>query len=130
VQLKKGESIVCAITVGNVPPKPSAKERFIHRLTHRNSKTVEQMYTADDSVPAWFLSGMEAVQKAPSAINRQPVMFSYKNGVVTASVEDINGEGFAFDLGIAKLHFEIGAGGGMWEFGNGAAFTFAKGDLA
>jgi hypothetical protein len=81
------------------------------------------MYTSDAPVPDWFLSGMQAVQKAPSAINRQPVMFSYKDGVVTASVEDIDGEGFAFDLGIAKLHFEIGAGGGAWEFGNGAEFN-------
>jgi hypothetical protein len=122
VELKKGESIVCAITVGNVKPRLSAKEKLIRGLTHRKSKTIEQMYTSDSSTPDWFLSGMDAVQKAPSAINRQPVMFSYIDGTVTASVEDIDGEGFAFDLGIAKLHFEIGAGGGTWEFGNGGRF--------
>ena len=27
------------------------------------------------------------------------------------------------DLGIAKLHFEIGSGGGHWEYGDGAAYT-------
>ena len=126
VELKKGESVVCAITVGNVKPKLSAKEKLIHNLTHRKSKTIEQMYTSDSPVPDWFLSGMTAVQKAPSAINRQPVMFSYKDGIVTASVENIDGEGFAFDLGIAKLHFEIGAGGGAWEFGNGAEFKHGE----
>lgn len=26
------------------------------------------------------------------------------------------------DLGIAKLHFEIGAGGGRWDWGDGAEF--------
>ena len=114
--------IVCAITIGNVKQKLSTKEKLIHSLTHRKTKTVEQMYTSDSPVPDWFLSGMAAVQKAPSAVNRQPVTFSYKDGTVTASVENIDGEGFAFDLGIAKLHFEIGAGGGAWEFGNGAGF--------
>ena len=122
VELAKGESVVGAITVGNVPSERSLKEKLIHGLTHRKSKKIEQMVTSDGPVPDWFLSGMAAVQKAPSAVNRQPVLFSYKDGVVTAAVEDITGDGFAFDLGIAKLHFEIGAGGGSWEFGNGAVF--------
>ena len=81
------------------------------------------MYVSNGTVPDWFITGMNAVQKAPSAINRQPVMFSYKDGTVTATVDDITKEGFAFDLGIAKLHFEIGAGGGTWDFGNGAEFN-------
>jgi hypothetical protein len=101
------------------------KEKFIYSLTHRKSKTMEQMYESDTAVPDWFLSGMEAVRLAPSAVNRQPVMFGYKNGNVTASVKNINGEGFALDLGIAKLHFEFGAGYGKWEFGNGAAFNYS-----
>ena len=122
VELSEGESIVCAITVGNVPPERSLKEKLIHGLTHRKTKKIEQMYTSDDPVPDWFLAGMAAVQKAPSAVNRQPIMFLYKDGAVTASVKDIDGEGFAFDLGIAKLHFEIGSGGGSWEFGNGVGF--------
>jgi len=123
VHLAKGESVVCAITVGNVPETLSVREKLIHSLTHRKTKTVEQMVTSDGAMPDWFLSGMQAVQKAPSAINRQPVMFAYQDGTVTASVEDISGEGFSFDLGIAKLHFELGAGGGSWAFGNGAAFA-------
>ena len=122
VDLSEGESVVCAITVGNVKPKRSVKEKLIHGITHRKSKTVEQMVISDDSLPDWLLSGMEAVRKAPSAVNRQPVLFSYKDDIVTASVKDVNGEGVALDLGIAKLHFEIGSGGGSWEFGNGGGF--------
>ncbi|MCL2031026.1 MAG: nitroreductase family protein [Oscillospiraceae bacterium] len=123
VETEDGESIACAITVGKTPPKLSVRERLLHRLTHRTSKTAEQMYTADGPVPEWFLSGMNAAQKAPSAVNRQPVTFAYRDGAVTASAEDINAAGAALDLGIAKLHFELGAGGGAWAFGNGAAFT-------
>lgn len=29
----------------------------------------------------------------------------------------------AFDFGIAKAHFELGAGGGKWEWGNNGEFT-------
>jgi nitroreductase len=122
VELNDDERIVCAITVGNIQENLSAKEKFIHRLTHRKSKTIDQMYISDEPVPDWFISGMNAVQKAPSAINRQPVIFTYKDGVVTAAVNDITGDGFTFDLWIAKLHFELGAGGGVWDFGNGAGY--------
>jgi len=122
-ELSKGESVVCAITVGNVLPERSVKEKLIYTITHRKSKTMEQMVISDEPVPEWFLTGIQSVQKAPSAVNRQPVMFTYKGGIVTASVKDIMGEGFALDLGIAKLHFEFGVGGGTWVFGNGAEFT-------
>lgn len=121
-ELSEGESVVCTITVGNVLPERSAKEKLVHTFTHRKSKTIEQMVSTTGSVPEWFLDGMQAVVKAPSAVNRQPVMFSYKDGIVTASVKDITGESFALDLGIAKLHFELGVGGGIWSFGNGAEF--------
>jgi nitroreductase len=124
VALDKGESVVCAITVGEATQELSAKEKLIRWGTHRKSKTIEQMYTSDVPVPDWFTSGMKSVQKAPSAVNRQPVMFSYNGSAVTASVADITGDGFAFDLGIVKLHFELGVGGGKWAFGNGAAFSF------
>jgi len=124
--LSQGESIHCVITVGRVQEKLSKREKFIYKLTHRKSKIAEQMYTSDSPTPDWFLSGMKAVELAPSAVNRQPVMFTYKDGIVTASVKDITGEGLALDLGIAKLHFELGAGGGTWEFGNNKRFTKAE----
>ena len=123
IDLIKDESIICVITVGHVPPEMSGREKFIYRVTHRKTKTIDDMYTSDVIPPNWFLAGMKAVQKAPSAVNRQPVMFSYHDGIVTASVKDTAEEGYALDLGIAKLHFELGSGGGEWSFGNGAEFV-------
>jgi len=123
VELGEGEKIVCAITVGYTENELSAKEKLTRWGTHRKTKTAEQMYNAEGPVPEWFMSGMEAVQKAPSAVNRQPVTFSYRDGAVTAAVEDIAGQGYALDLGIAKLHFKLGTGCGEWDFGNGAVFT-------
>lgn len=122
VTLRDNEKIVCTIVVGNVADTLSPREKLIHWGIRRKSKPIEQMYTANGEVPAWFVSGMDAVAKAPSAVNRQPVMFCYQDGVVTASVEKETASMTAIDLGIAKLHFELGAGGGKWTFGNGAAF--------
>jgi hypothetical protein len=126
VELEEGEEVVCAITVGEVKPGLSVKEKLIHSMTHRKTKTAEAMYTCDGPVPEWFPAGMRAVEKAPSAVNRRPVTFACRNGTVSAAVEDMSLPGMAFDLGIAKLHFELGAGGGSWEFGNGAAYTRCK----
>jgi len=122
--LHKSESIICAIAVGHVPHNLGMRENFIRKITHRKTKSIEQMYKSTNIVPEWFISGIKSVQMAPSAVNRQPVTFSYTGGnAVTASVKDITGDCYALDLGIAKLHFELGADGGTWGFGNGAEFN-------
>lgn len=121
-KLSDGEGIACVIAVGNVPKEHGIREKLIYNVTHRKTKAAQEMFTTDGPVPGWFMSGMESVQKAPSAVNRQPVMFSFHNGVVSASVKDISASGMALDLGIAKLHFELGVGGGKWDWGNGAKF--------
>lgn len=113
------ETLVGVITVGNVAEKEGLKERTIYRLAHRGTKTLEQLYTSDQPVPDWFISGMQSVQKAPSAVNRQPVHFLNQNGVITAAVHNAS-QLQLIDLGIAKLHFELGAGKGKFELGNEA----------
>jgi nitroreductase len=123
--LSDNESLVCTIVIGNTDEKDSFKENLIRKLTHRKTKTAEEMFTANSSVPDWFMRGMYAVQKAPSAINRQPVMFFYNDGKVSAAVKDINNILSAIDFGIAKLHFEIGCGGGTWAWGNNAEFVYS-----
>ena len=120
--LTGGEEIICTVSLGPTKEKNSLRESLIYGITHRKTKTAEQMMTADAPVPGWFMDGMLAVQKAPSAVNRQSVLFSYKDGVVSARVEN-PGSMTLLDFGIAKLHFELGAGGGAWAWGNGAAFT-------
>ena len=106
--LEEGEKIICTITLGYNKEKNSARESLIYGITHRKTKALEQLYRSDVPAPDWFLDGMRAVQKAPSAVNRQPVLFTYKDGEVTAAMVDDGGD--LLDLGIAKLHFELGAG--------------------
>lgn len=77
-------------------------------------KAVETLCTADGPLPPWFRQGMEAAQLAPTAMNQQKFHFSLKDGVVSAKP----GAGFytRMDLGIAKCHFEIGAGSEDWRW--------------
>lgn len=123
------EALVSVITVGYALEKQDFREKLIYKLTHRKSKPLAEFYTADAKVPDWFLSGMEAVRKAPSAVNAQPVRAKYhNNGRVTLFVKD-PGQYRLVDLGIAKLHFETGAKGcptgalsGSFGFGNPSEF--------
>lgn len=60
-------------------------------------------------MPGWFRTGMEAVLLAPAAMNQQKFLFALlENGRVSVR------PGHAFyvkmNLGIAKYHFEVGAG--------------------
>ena len=56
------------------------------------------------------------------AIGYVSKVFTYKNGSMSASVDDIFDKSYAFDLGMAKLHFELGVGSDKWVFGNGGAY--------
>lgn len=110
----KDESLINLIIIGNVAEKKGFKENTIYKIAHRGTKPVEKLYVSDTAVPDWFINGMTAVQKAPSAVNHQPVLFTHHNGIVTAKVDHFDGHE-AIDLGIAMLHFEIGAGRGRFE---------------
>lgn len=120
-KINEKEALVCVITVGNVEDTKTRKEKVIFGLTHAKKKVpLEKLYSSNSKAPEWFLEGMNAVLKAPSAANRQPVRFSYQSDKVTAFV---NGKLFYefIDLGIAKAHFEIAAVG-KFEFGNHGVF--------
>ena len=61
-----------------------------------------------EGAPEWFRKGIECVMLAPSGRNRQPISFSQRDGVVTVSYKANNLT--RVDCGIAKYHFELGAG--------------------
>lgn len=75
-------------------------------------KPIEQLCTVNGAMPDWFREGMQAAQLAPTAMNQQKFHFTLANDAVTATA----GSGFytKVDLGIAKCHFEIGAGKSIW----------------
>lgn len=106
--LSAEDELICVILVGSINSQKNFKEKLISGLVHRSTKSIKQMYTCDGAVPDWFIRGMRAVQKAPSAVNKQPVKFMYQEGMVSATVPKETSYQ-SIDLGIAMLHFEIGA---------------------
>ena len=116
------ESVAAVLVLGIVPPELTTKEKVVRGVTHRGTKPLEKLTDATPPWPDWFTAGLTAVQKAPSALNRQPVTFSLHDGIASASVprgDDL----ITVDLGIAKRHFALGAGGGTWAWGNDGVFT-------
>lgn len=117
--LSKGERLVCVAAVGY-----SASTTSPHH-PHRSTKSIRALSIGLDDAPAWFGEALAAVQLAPSAMNRQSVCFELlPNGSVRGTATD--SEAFSMvDLGIAKLHFELGANGGDWDWGSGGIFRRA-----
>ncbi len=115
------EELIVVIPFGYSENENSFKENLIHKLSHRKTKPLEAFYTTDAGLPDWFQNGLMAVQKAPSAMNRQPVQFHFLDGKTTAyiagEIENL------VDLGIAKLHFELGSNKGAFPLGNHAVLS-------
>ena len=85
-------------------------------------KRVEQVSNANDLTPSWFRQGVEAALLAPTAVNQQKFFFEYipaRDGkpVQVLAKRNFSLIGFTqMDLGIAKCHFEIGAGKENFEW--------------
>jgi nitroreductase len=71
------------------------------------SKPLEALGNLDAASPAWFRSGLEAAQLAPTAVNQQKFYFERMGDRVEARAG--KGPCTKTDLGIAKYHFELGA---------------------
>lgn len=103
--LEEGEKIACYIVLGY-----GQTQGVGHKI-----KTVEQVSNASDITPSWFKKGVEAALLAPTAVNQQKFSFEYvgmsNNRHQVRAKKGFSMIGYAkMDLGIAKYHFEIGAG--------------------
>ena len=109
--LDEGEKIACYIAIGY-----GETQGVGHKI-----KSVEQVSNASDITPTWFKKGVEAALLAPTAVNQQKFCFEYV-GVENIRHEVLAKRGFSMigytqmDLGIAKYHFELGAGKANFEW--------------
>ncbi len=103
--LEEGEVIKAYIAIGYGETQGTS-----HKI-----KTVEQVSNATAFTPSWFRNGVEAALLAPTAVNQQKFSFEHV-GVKNNRHQIRANKGFSvigytkMDLGIAKYHFEIGAG--------------------
>lgn len=98
--LSDGEKLYCVLALGY-----GVTEGVKHR-----DKALEEVSKSEVApTPDWFVSGVKAALLAPTAMNQQKFYFSLLN---ENSVAAATKKGFysKIDLGIAKYHFEIGAG--------------------
>ncbi|PLS24511.1 nitroreductase [Bifidobacterium imperatoris] len=101
-----GQRMPAAIVLGH-----GARPGRAHR-----SKPAEELGLVSSGIgsyanaPEWFHAGIEAVMLAPSALGKQPVQFTLLDDGHTVQAEALDGVQAHLCLGIAKLHFEIGAG--------------------
>ena len=103
--LDEGEKIACYIAIGY-----GETQGVGHKI-----KTVEQVSNISDITPLWFKKGVEAALLAPTAVNQQKFSFEYigmrNNRHQVRAKKGFSMIGYTqMDFGIAKCHFEIGAG--------------------
>jgi len=109
--LDSEEKVACMISLG-YPDDAGRKHKC---------KSVEDVSNAGVSTPGWFEKGVRAALKAPTAVNQQKFYIEYagvKDGrhcVRARRLFSVVGY-TSMDLGIVKLHFEIGAGKDNFEW--------------
>lgn len=111
--LDEGEKVACAISIGY-----GETQGVSHKI-----KSPKEVSNASDITPRWFNNGVKAALLAPTAVNQQKFHFEFvgfdgegkKPKVIAKKGTSLVGY-TQMDLGIAKLHFEIGAGKDNFEF--------------
>ncbi len=109
--LEEDEKIGCYVALGY------GEE---HGVPHK-CKKITEVSNAGENTPEWFTEGVKAALQAPTAMNQQKFYFEYvENGegkpkVVAKALRSLMGF-TQLDLGIAKSHFEIGAGKENFEW--------------
>lgn len=103
--LAPDEKLACMISLG-YPDDAGRKHK---------RKSVADVSNVSSVTPLWFERGVQAALKAPTAVNQQKFYFEYvgeQDGVSLVRARRLfSVVGYTkMDLGIVKLHFEIGAG--------------------
>ena len=110
--LDEGEKVACVISIGY-----GETQGVSHKI-----KSPKEVSNASDITPRWFNDGVKAALLAPTAVNQQKFHFEYEafggNGKKRVRVrKGTSILGYTqMDLGIAKYHFEIGAGKDNFEW--------------
>ncbi len=114
--LDEDEKIVCYIAIGYGETRGSGHRiKTVEQVSRSAVRTLGSSKNASDITPSWFRRGVEAALLAPTAVNQQKFSFEYL-GMEDGRHQVRAKKGFSLigytqiDLGIAKYHFEVGAG--------------------
>ena len=112
-ELDEGEKIACYIAIGYGETQGVGHK--IKTVEQVSRSVVSSSKNTSDITPSWFKKGVEAALLAPTAVNQQKFSFEYvgmdNNRHQVRAKKGFSMIGYTkMDLGIAKYHFEIGAG--------------------
>lgn len=120
--LEEGEVIKAYIAIGYGETQGTGhKIKTVEQVSRSAVRTLDSTENVSETTPSWFKKGVEAALLAPTAVNQQKFSFEYlgtNNGRHQVRAK----KGFSvigytqIDLGIAKYHFEVGAGTGNFDW--------------
>ena len=113
-KVESDETLVCVVSLGH-----GANQGVQHPQKRTIVNVTEDRRIAGHGkpFPAWFGRGVEAALLAPTAVNQQKFVFVLHDDNRVEAKAKFSLIGYAkLDLGIAKCHFEIGAGEGSFEW--------------
>lgn len=138
VRIKSSQELIVGAVIGysadGIEKEPLSKRR--EAAAQRRAFLSYDDVAEPAEAPEWFRNGVAAALKAPTAMNRQNIRFTYEalSDRTTAFIDGTrpNAAGLAdkeptgtdwLNLGIVKLHFQLGAGGGSWTWGNPGRYS-------
>ena len=120
--LDEGEAVRAYIAIGYGETQGTGhKIKTVEQVSRSAVKSLGSTENVSETTPSWFKKGVEAALLAPTAVNQQKFLFEYlgtNNGRHQVRAK----KGFSvigytqMDLGIAKYHFEVGAGTGNFDW--------------
>jgi len=105
VDIKDGERFLLIIAIGY-----GLNDGVPHK-----SKSIDDTLISESERPDWFIKGGEAALLAPTAMNQQKFQFVLHDGN-KVEAKTYRAYFCKTDLGIAKYHFEVGAGKDNFEW--------------
>ena len=115
------------IPVGYAADKMPLKQRTVRAALRKRDKKPASVYAGYATAPDWVRAGIDAVIAGPSAVNGQPWVFVDTPEGIAATLPVVKSGVELADLGIAKLHFLLGAKSagttGTWSWGKGGVFS-------
>ena len=120
--LEEGEVVKAYISIGYGETQGTGhKIKTVEQVSRSAVKSLGSTENVSETTPSWFKKGVEAALLAPTAVNQQKFSFEYL-GMNDGRHQVRAKKGFSvigytqMDLGIAKYHFEVGAGTGNFDW--------------
>ncbi|MDR2519642.1 MAG: nitroreductase family protein [Eubacteriaceae bacterium] len=122
LELEEGYRLAGVIAIGYPAPQKPLREAAIQRLCRTIWRKADILRKSGAQEPEWVSSGIKAVMLAPSRPPSYPFAFELTEDS-RIRAEPLR-ENRRIELGIAMVHFEIGAAVGRWYKEEGV-WTFA-----